>query len=207
MWKCKHCNDQFDFDRNTEKANHSRHCSENPAKQASYAKGKEASVERFNKALGALTVFNVTCACCSKKFQVTEREYQFPSKEAYFCSRSCANSTGGKAKAVKHHGDDVANYRVVGLRHHEKKCVVCGEERIVAVHHINENHHDNTPSNLVVLCPTHHGYVHSRYRHMVQPFIDEYVKNYRGRRITDITVALQASNEGSIPSDSTRTNR
>lgn len=30
MWKCKHCNKEFDFDKVTDKANHSRWCKENP---------------------------------------------------------------------------------------------------------------------------------------------------------------------------------
>ena len=42
----------------------------------------------------------------AKNFSVIEREKNHPEKDAYFCSRSCANSIGGKAKAVKHHQDD-----------------------------------------------------------------------------------------------------
>ena len=30
MWKCKHCNNEFDFNTTSEKANHSRWCDYNP---------------------------------------------------------------------------------------------------------------------------------------------------------------------------------
>lgn len=63
---------------------------------------------------------------------------------------------------------------------HGKKCIVCDENKIVSVHHINENHYDNRPENLVPLCPTHHQYVHSRYREEIQPIIDKYIREFTG---------------------------
>jgi len=176
MWKCKHCSHEFDFNRTTEKANHSRHCNMNPTKKSSYEQlkvGQQANVERK---LGRLQNYDVSCECCGNTFSVKEREKQFPKRKKYFCSRSCANSSGGKAKAVKYHQDEVAHYTTVAWRHHDKKCLVCGEENVVAVHHVNENHNDNDPKNLVPLCPTHHQYMHSRYRDLVQSQVDDYIK-------------------------------
>ena len=92
------------------------------------------------------------------------------------CSYSCSN---------KHFrtGEDNGNwkqdtYQTTCWLYHGKKCLICEEEKIVTVHHVNEDHSDNRPENLVPLCPTHHQYVHSRYRNEVQPIIEEYVKNY-----------------------------
>lgn len=36
--------------------------------------------------------YNVVCSICNKNFKVLERKNSFPSKEKYYCSRSCANS-------------------------------------------------------------------------------------------------------------------
>jgi len=47
---------------------------------------------RFDKKLGILKQFLVSCEKCKNKFYVIEREFSFPKKEKYFCSRSCANS-------------------------------------------------------------------------------------------------------------------
>ena len=49
---------------------------------------------------------------------------------------------------------------------------------IVAVHHYNGNHDDDRIENLVPLCPTHHQYVHSKYKHLVQDTIDRYVEEF-----------------------------
>lgn len=46
----------------------------------------------INKRYGELLRFNVKCAKCESIFEVKERELSFPSKEKYFCSRTCANS-------------------------------------------------------------------------------------------------------------------
>ena len=66
------------------------------------------------------------------------------------------------------------SYRVICFTYHEKKCVVCGEDKIVAVHHFDENHENNDPMNLIPLCPTHHGYWHSKWRHLIESAVNEY---------------------------------
>ena len=172
MWKCRFCCKEFDFNRATDKGNHAKHCDKNPNKFITYDKIKKSSDKRFGKRIK----FTMICEKCEKPFSVKEREKLHPEKEKYFCSRSCANSTGGKAKAQKYHSDDVAYYRTVAFRHHEKKCVVCGENKIVAVHHLNENHEDNDPKNLLPICPTHHQYIHSRYKCEIIDKVEEYLK-------------------------------
>lgn len=90
------------------------------------------------------------------------------------CSYSCSNIY---FSASRHNPGNYTRYTTICFAHHEKKCVVCGEDKIVAVHHLNENRKDNRPENLIPLCPTHHHYVHSRYSIEVQPYIDDYLKN------------------------------
>ncbi len=197
MWKCKHCKKEFENLEKSEKANHARWCEENP-KRNSWNKS-QGTINQY----GEIKKYTVECFCCKNQFDVQEREKLYPQKDVYYCSRSCANSIGGKAKAEKHHHDGVANYTTVCWRHHEKSCIVCGEHKIVSVHHIDENHSNNDPKNLVPLCPTHHQYVHSRYRNEVQPIIDKYVKEKWAVGIVGNTVALQASVIGSNPIRST----
>ena len=95
------------------------------------------------------------------------------SKGGVTCSYSCSNTYFRSGKNNPNWSEN--NYRSTCFLEHGKKCIVCGEEKIVTVHHLNENHHDNRPENLVPLCPTHHQYVHSRYRCEVQPFIDKFL--------------------------------
>jgi hypothetical protein len=175
MWKCKHCNNEFDFLSISEKANHSRWCDKNPARNSS----NHLFVKGIENKFGKKSKYDVVCVTCQQQFQVVEREKLFPSKEKYFCSRNCANSVGGKVKAIKHYrSDDEVKYTTLAWRHHKKECIVCGENKIVAVHHYNENHNDNRPENLVPLCPTHHQYIHSKYKWVIKDIVDNYVNNF-----------------------------
>ena len=113
----------------------------------------------------------IECPVCSKKFSPRY-------KETVTCSHACANTyfrTGLNNPRNKN-----ATYRTICFHHHGKKCLVCGENKIVSVHHINEDHKDNRPENLVPLCPTHHQYVHSKYKHLVEPLINSYMEKYQG---------------------------
>lgn len=179
MWTCKYCKKEFNFNRATEKANHTKHCKDNPKRFETYKNIRTSLNKRADQSLGELTDFKVNCRKCGKVFSVTERKKRFPSKEKYFCSRNCSNSEGGKTKSSLYHGDNVATYSTVCFRYHQKKCVVCGENKIVAVHHYNEDHNDNRPENLVPLCPTHHHYIHSRYKHEIIDIVDRYVENFK----------------------------
>jgi len=160
--------------------NHRRWCDKNPNVELHRRKNIDKAAQQGIKKFGEYKVFRVQCGACGRDYDVKEREKLFPQKSSYFCSRSCANSVGGKAKAQKHYPDDIASYTAVAWRYHDKRCVVCGESNIVAVHHLNENHNDNDPKNLVPLCPTHHQYMHSRYKQEIQEFVDNYVRNKWG---------------------------
>ena len=92
------------------------------------------------------------------------------------CSYSCSNTYFRSGKNNPNWKQDT--YQTTCFEAHGKKCIVCGEEKIVAAHHVNENHSDNRTENLVPLCPTHHQYVHSRYKSEVQPIIEDYLKKY-----------------------------
>lgn len=54
---------------------------------------------------------------------------------------------------------------------------MCGECKVVDVHHYDEDHGNKSKENLIPLCPTHHGYVHSRYKQEVIPVIEEFRRN------------------------------
>lgn len=89
------------------------------------------------------------------------------------CSRSCANT---HFKRGENNGNWTGNdYRLICWQYHKKECIVCKEDKIVSVHHMNENHNDNRPENLVPLCPTHHQYLHSRYKNEIIDIVEKYV--------------------------------
>jgi len=43
-----------------------------------------------------------------------------------------------------------------------QKCIICGFDKIIDLHHIDMNHQNNSPENLIGLCPNHHKMAHHR---------------------------------------------
>lgn len=93
------------------------------------------------------------------------------------CSVSCANK---HFRTGPNHGNWKGHYKPTCFHFHKKECVVCGEDKIVAVHHLDENHDNNDPANLIPLCPTHHCYWHSKYKHLVEDIVHNYISNWSG---------------------------
>ena len=97
-----------------------------------------------------------TCAFCGKKFKRLKSILD-KSKTGYvYCSRECGNRHKN-AQVINY--QDAVDYRrnaFIALPH---KCYICGyddDERILEVHHIDENRNNNDISNLKILCPNCH---------------------------------------------------
>ena len=135
---------------------------------------KKIDCLKCKKQIGSNNIHKHIKSCKGiKKCPICDKEFISKSKT---CSYSCSNKFFRTGENNGNWKQDT--YQSTCFLYHEKKCVVCSEDKIVAVHHLNENHNDNRPENLIPLCPTHHQYVHSRYKILVQPKIDEYLKNY-----------------------------
>lgn len=125
----------------------------------------------FEWSLASYRIPKKKCPACNKTFQPKDRK-------TVTCGYSCSNTyfrsgeNNGAFKAAS------SNYRTRCFMVHEKKCIICGEDKIVSVHHYDEDNTNNAIENLIPLCPTHHQYVHSRYKELVQPAIDEWRNNF-----------------------------
>ena len=109
------------------------------------------------------------CPICSNMFFVGK-------KEQTTCSHSCSNTFFAKKR---NRPDKYKNYRTICFANHIKKCVVCDEKNIVEVHHMDENKKNNSPENLIPLCPTHHQYWHSRFRETIRKKVESYIDNLK----------------------------
>lgn len=112
------------------------------------------------------------CPVCGNTF-VTQEGHK---KEKVTCSHSCSNTYFRKGSV--YNTSQLKSYITICFKHHEKKCVVCGEDKIVAVHHYDGNNTNNEPNNLIPLCPTHHSYWHSRYRGEIQEIVEKYKQSF-----------------------------
>ncbi len=130
------------------------------------------NVSHFTPGIGRSTrsrktiKYTKNCKACNVSFTT---KYN---KQAY-CSHKCSNSH------TPH--NPPSHFRTICFKHHPKICIICGESRVVEVHHHDHNHKNNSPDNLVPLCSTHHRYVHSKHKHLVLKQIDDYVNNFKMR--------------------------
>jgi len=86
------------------------------------------------------------------------------------CSYECSNTKFPRRKKLYN------NYRDICFEKHEKKCIICGEDKIVAVHHFDHNRTNNYFKNLIPLCPTHHAYMHSGHKHLIEKIVLNYIE-------------------------------
>jgi len=115
-----------------------------------------------------LNPFNITfCPVCDSPIKNYRRSKT--------CSNACSNRFSRRGIILT---NDPTNYRTICFRHHIRKCVICGEERILAVHHHDKNKKNDDPTNLVPLCPTHHAYMHSKYIGLIEKKVNKYVEEY-----------------------------
>lgn len=177
MSTCLYCGIDFTGMNRGQSGNHRRWCYKNPKLEEHRKTNRDTILQNHKTKFGDNKTYSHACDSCGNVFDVVERELLHPQKEKYFCSRKCANSVGGTANALKYHYDEVATYVTVGFRHHKKKCCVCDEYRIVEIHHVDCNHENNDPKNLVPLCSTHHRYMHSRYKSLIEDKVKEYISN------------------------------
>lgn len=131
------------------------------------------------------TTIEVPCGTCGTLVKREPSQLK-KSKSGYlFCTKSCAVTYNNRIlrTGTNHPNYGVnpitgepatTNYRTTCFAHHEKKCVVCGEDKIVEVHHMDENHENSDPTNLIPLCPTHHKYWHSRWRYLIEEKVRSY---------------------------------
>lgn len=133
---------------------------------ASYIQKQADKVDRL---YGPIEQHAKICNCCGKQFVFEGRLKTKAYERAKFCSRSCANNR------QVWWNDNISHYRTIAFKHWKEECAICGFNKIVAVHHIDENKVNNNPRNLIPLCPNHHEMVHSKWHNEVVPTIKELV--------------------------------
>lgn len=101
------------------------------------------------------------CATCGKEIWRHKSQIAKSISGNVYCSTSCANTMNNHLfkTGENHPSYKGTNYRQKAFDRYEHKCVVCGydeDERILEVHHIDEDRSNNDISNLCILCPNCH---------------------------------------------------
>jgi len=78
----------------------------------------------------------------------------------------------------KHHNIELETYKKI-----TKSCLICGFDKVVDLHHLDENKKNNSESNLAGLCPNHHKMLHDfKWR---KETIDELNKVFRSKGLPE----------------------
>ena len=150
---CPHCKETFEMNKRSF-ANHVRWCKSNPRYEeilkSTREKNSKLAKEKIIREKGEFQDFKVVCATCGKEFIVSERANLFPSKEKYYCCKSCANTHIVSEETKKKIADSVNRYYIEnGFRKKKEKqvkrntrnkrnketnfnkiCKICGKEFI-----------------------------------------------------------------------------
>lgn len=97
----------------------------------------------------------IKCSYCGKEIKRLKSALKTSSGYNY-CSKECGNRHKNESTKIL---DGSVNYRRTAFELQEHKCAICGwdeDERVLEVHHIDENRNNNFNSNLIILCPICH---------------------------------------------------
>jgi len=188
MSNCKFCTKECKNSNSLR--NHERLCKLNPNRQTvNINAAREKAYKKYDCSycgVGiALTGFKKHEKYCKSNPKVIEEKGKnCPVCDTFFisksvtCSHSCSNT---QFNYLRNKPEKYNRYRTICFKYHKKECVVCGENKIVAVHHMNENHNDNSAGNLIPLCPTHHHYIHSKYKEEIITKINDFIEKNKLR--------------------------
>ena len=105
---------------------------------------------KVDRQFGPIEEHTKTCSRCTAEYVFVGRKHTKLYEKSRFCSRSCANHRGsGLEWANTHKERSLTHYRTLCFTNWERSCAICGFDKIVAVHHIDENHQNNDIKNLI----------------------------------------------------------
>jgi hypothetical protein len=111
----------------------------------------KAAINKFNRKWEVITK---PCPVCNTLFE-TKKNHP---REKFTCSHSCSNT---HFAIRRNNPKNWKNYRTICFKHWEKKCILCGFDKVVEVHHLDYNNKNNNKDNLVPVCPNHHQMIHT----------------------------------------------
>ncbi len=120
------------------------------------------------------------CTTCYKKLvwkpklkKCSKCGRELPHHAKGLCA-GCYNTTFHLEKAKngnykRYHNIDPALYKKI-----TEKCLICEFGKVVDLHHLDKNRKNNSPDNMIGLCPNHHSMLHNlKYKDEIKKQIQE----------------------------------
>lgn len=126
--------------------NHKTYCS-----RECYDRARADGIANKRRPIGRKGQHEARCANCDQVFFV--KPSVLSSRQQIYCSRKCK----GEAMRTSHSHA----YRI-DMRKKHTSCQLCGliEPAILQVHHLDGNHRNHRPENLIMVCPNCHARIH-----------------------------------------------
>lgn len=121
-------------------------------------KNKEIYCSKECSQKARITRIKKTCANCGKLVERPPFKLKQSISGNVFCSHSCSSIYNNSLREK----NSINTYRRVAFENYKHECAICGwnkDERILEVHHIDENRKNNKLDNLIILCPICHRYL------------------------------------------------
>ena len=100
------------------------------------------------------------CAYCGKEIYRKPSDIKKNMSGKFYCSRTCGNLAKNQFREESGEWlNSHSSYRKRAFQAYPHECLVCGwneDERILEVHHIDEDRNHNEVENLCILCPICH---------------------------------------------------
>lgn len=147
--------------------------------------------------LERIYIFMDNCVCCNKKkpihafgkcYHCYRKKYKQPTIICKCCGKSkehhsrgmCSNCVQKKFYYDKIKRFNIKQYHNISLelwKEVTKKCIICGFDKIVDLHHLDHNKKNNSKDNLIGLCPNHHKMIHDlRFEEEIKDLLDKRLK-------------------------------
>jgi|SRR3989344_6122419 len=118
------------------------------------------------KSLGTRERFKYNCLICDKEVEKTPSQIVRSKSNKFFCSKSCQTIWRNKefsGRKSRNWKGGLSRYRKILIKSGRPQiCHLCliSDVRVLAAHHIDENHKNNSRENLTWLCHNCHHLVH-----------------------------------------------
>ena len=124
----------------------------------------------------------ITCKRCGRKK---------PNQAFGYCA-GCYNLTFHLDNTKAHNHKKYHNIEYKTYKKITERCLVCGFDKVVELHHLDENHNNNSEKNMIGLCPNHHKMLHNfKFREEVLTQIQEALADDKSPLLSEETEVLE----------------
>ena len=137
---------------------------------------KQKQKEKTDRIYGPIEKHKKICEICKNEYIFEGRIKTKAYEKSKFCSIKCSKSR------QSWWNNNAKKYRTIAFQHWDKKCSICGFDKVITIHHYDENNKNNDYKNLIPLCPNHHEMIHnSKWKKETKLIVEQIIKERKSK--------------------------